>query len=213
MLLIRRWIRVGDLALNGQRATFADLQVEAWNPFLRDASAFDAVALGLDEQGNPKQIFPVGAGFPHYPKIPAGQTAGWAVVFNQHNLTNSPCIAVVFGRENPLAHVGKHELNLMQWQDGVAVLPKAIFHTVEPGSVLEQSLALVFRSRLDSCLPGQLDALARTIPPPNLWCPTGERTREVVGIAEKLAGNETVVGVRTEHLGSLIQPISPLPQR
>ncbi len=60
VLLIRRWIRVGDLALNGQRSTFADLQVEAWNPFLRDTAAFDAVALGLDEQGNPNQIFPVG---------------------------------------------------------------------------------------------------------------------------------------------------------
>ena len=213
VLLIRRWIRVGDLTLNGQRTAIADLQVESWNPFLRRAAAFDAVALGLDEQGNPTKVHSTGAGFPHYPKIPADQTAGWAVVFNQHKLTNAPCIAVVFGRENPLSHGGKQELNLMQWRDGLAVLPKAVFRNVEPGSVLEHSLVLVFRSRFDARSRDQLNVLAKTIPPPKLWRPTGEKTREIVKIAEKLAGNEGVVGMRTEHLGTLIQPDRPPPQK
>lgn len=168
VLLIRRWIRVGDLTLNGKTTAFADLQVEAWNSFLRAPAVFDAVAMGLDEQGNPTKIFPTGASFPHYPKILADQTAGWALVFNQHLLTNGQCIAVVFGRETPLDHGGKHEFNLMQWTDGVAVLPKAIFRQVESEAILEQSLALVLGTRMDARLRGQLDALANTLSRPRV---------------------------------------------
>jgi len=209
VLKIRRLIRVGNSILNGQPAKFDQLYVEGWTPFLRSADGFDSVATMIERDGRPSQTYQAGPGFPNYPGFKVQTTGGYAVVYNQYSPKEKVAIGVVFGKKQVESKKGGvHQLNLMQWDNGIGVLPAITLHGVEPGSMIEQRLCLVARSGLGEEMQDTISRLAEEIPAPRVIGPSEADTDELKVIAGRLADNAAKAGKRTVHLFPLVQEIN-----
>ena len=206
VLKISRFIRIGKVTLHGKPTRFNRLYVEGWTPFLRSPKAFDAVATGLDGNGVPTRSYATGKAFPYYPNIDATASAGYAVAFNDKH-PKGTALGVVFGSKPPTP-AGKQNqclLNLMEWDDGVAILPGVVFHDVEQGSIVEQTIYLLARPGLSKEMRDLLTATAASASPPTLHAPAALAAGDLRQIDARLNANTEKPGQKTEHLYPLVR--------
>jgi hypothetical protein len=207
VLKITRFIRVGTVTLRGKEVGFTRLYVEAWTPFLRGADDFNAVATLLGPGGEPSAVLHAGKDFPHYPNLDAQTTSGYAVAFNARRPAERDAVGVVFGGKpaEPREAGNISLFNLMQWDDGIGVLPGVVFGSAEAGSVVEQSIYLVPRPGLHAEMRETVTALAAGAAAPRLWRPAELAGGELREIAARLEDNVDRPGTRTEHLRASIR--------
>ena len=205
VLKIRRVMRIGPVKLNGTITKFGHLYIEAWTPFLRSPETFDAVSTEVDEEGQVSKGFKTGKEFSNYPHIDVTTTSGYAVAYCQDHAEQKTAVGLVFGkRQIEAAQSGNiHQLNLMQWDDGIGILPAVTVRDVEPGSIIEQTLYVVARKGLGRNMRDVLMSLATKIPPPRILRPAELEASDLREIAAHLTTVADRVGVRTEHLRAL----------
>jgi hypothetical protein len=211
VLKIRRVVRVGEFSLAGKPAAPGRMIFEAWTPFRHSARTFDSLALSLDGEGRPEWWYEIGHNLPRYPNWPVQETKGYAVVFHARDAEKHDAVGVVYGaapmqvNHQPAPEGDDFDLNSMGWDDGIAVLPDLYLNDVKPGSVIDQWIYLVPRHHLDAALGAQLAALAKEIPPPQLYPPETRFEGDLAKIVEELTTNVSAKGVRTEHLAKMAE--------
>jgi hypothetical protein len=202
VLKIRRVIRIGPITLDGRSAKFSQLYVEAWTPFLRSPETFDAVATEIDDEGHISKGFKTGKEFRNYPQIDVTTTAGYAVVYDHNHPDQKTAVGIVFGkRQIDQSRKGNvYKLNLMQWENGIAILPAMTMKDVETGSIVEQTLYLVARKSVGRDIRDVLIDYTNQAQPPRILNPTELPASDLQGVAAELSSMTDQVGSRSEHL-------------
>ena len=202
VLQIRRILRVGDVTLNGAPTNFDDLYVEAWTPFDRSPDTFNALALGLDAAGTPNWWYRAGFNIPNYPQFDADVTKGYAVAYNEQAPNDSSALAIVYGQGDIVSDGSSdvHQLNSLDWNNGLAALPGLHLYDVDTGTIIDQSVFLVAREGLDAELSSLLTQLAAEAPAPVVYDPQTAFSGELADIVARL---NQQVGERTDELGRL----------
>lgn len=204
VLKIRRLMLVDRVFLDQQETRFEKLYVEAWTPFDRSGT-FDGLALDVDADGNPTRWYKAGENIPYYPQFPVAETNGYAVVFKVGGHHTDTSVGVVFGKQQALPGGGGnlHVLNLMDWDNGVGVLPALSLSNVERGSVIDITIALLPRHDLGGGTAKLLDSLVSAIPTPVVHDPYYAASGELRDVVSRLTRNLVESGIRTEHIGGL----------
>jgi hypothetical protein len=197
VLLIRRWVRLGEVSVLSKPAKFSHIYLEAWSPFHRADSAFDTVALALNKKGQIWKTVSLKE-FKSNPSIPVAETTGYSVVCRREASDQHTAIGLVFGTQvNPPL---QHRLNLMVWSNGFGILPALIAHDLETGTVLEHNMALVVRDGVSKDLREKLENLVQQLPHSRVIKPGETVSPEVQTIINNLEKNTTGTGLRTNDL-------------
>ena len=209
-ILVRRVIRIGEINLNGQTVSLAAPYFEAWSPF--SDSVFNSMALGINANGNPNNWFADGINIPHYPHTPVENTRGWAVSYNRDNLADGPTMSVVFGKDKGTVHRAdgatttshRYNLNSMDFNGGMAILPGLLPGSLSEGAIIDQHLIFMPGNGIDGSTAAQLDALAGRLPPPQVYHAGAELDGELFAIADRLSSLKQEPRSATNNLGTLI---------
>jgi hypothetical protein len=211
ILKLRRIVRVGDVTLNGRRAEkFEQFGLESWTPFRRGETSFDSLALALEEDGKSAWGYRAGTNLPKYPQIRVEKSHGYAVVHASESPADHTAIGMVFGKKqvqaagDPTNAANVYQLNMMDWENGIAVLPGIWLRDVAAGTLIDQTLYIVPRHHLDQHIARLLKALAESIPAPALIPPGTKLPGDLAPIAAELEANLSMRGERTEHLGGFL---------
>ncbi|MCE5276881.1 MAG: PEP-CTERM sorting domain-containing protein [Planctomycetaceae bacterium] len=210
VLAVRRVIRVGAVTLQGAPATFDHLYIEGWSPFDRSSTTFNALALGLDAAGNPNWWYRAGYNIPMYPGFDVDtQTNGYAVVYDEDAYASSTAVGLVFGKRQIVSDgsADKYEVNSMDWNNGIGILPGLTMYDVAEGSIIDQTILLVPRRQLDAGMRDLLVSLVGQVPAPVLCAPGTTFTGELAMIVSRLSGYVDASGQRTDHLGGMFTPV------
>lgn len=210
ILKIRRVVRVGDVVVNGQRAEkFEQFGLESWTPFRRGGT-FDGLSLAVEEDGKSAWGYKAGENLPKYPQFRVEKTHGYAVVHDAQQPAAHAAIGIVCGVKqvqvpgDPENKANVYQLNMMDWENGIAVLPGIWLRDVTAGSLIDQTLYVVPRHNLDKDIARLLNALAGSIPAPAVIPAGAAVPEELKPVAAELEANLSAAGVRTEHLGGFL---------
>lgn len=210
VLKIRRVIRVGDVILNGKRAEkFDQFGIESWTPFRRDDTSFDSLTLSLEESGKSAWGYQAGKNLPKYPQLRVEKTQGYAVVHASQDAEKRAAIGLVYGTKqvqvaaDPSNQANVYQLNMMEWNDGIAILPGIWLHDIAAGTLVDQTLAVVPRHNLDKDIARLLKAIVPNIPAPAVY-PAAALPADLQDIAAELNANLSAQGERTEHLAPFL---------
>ena len=194
---ITRHIHVGTPVLNGQTVAFGNEYLEAWTPFSR--AAFNAMALHVDGTGKPDWWYRCGYNFERYPNRNVNKTFGYAVFYDENNLSG-PAVAVVFGKKQP--NKGSYVQNSMEWDTGAAILP-GLNLPYPTGGLVVQTLVVLPLQGIDGSLGPKLDGLVGALPAPSLYTPD-EVPSDLQELFEALKAQQCEAGSRVEHLAPLV---------
>ena len=161
ILKITRFVRVGEVTLHGREVGFTRLYVEAWTPFRRAPTpSMPSRAAWTATACRPWSTGPAASSPPTPTSTPRRRRA--MPSFSIHRPTEKTAIGVVFGRKpaEPREPGNVHLFNMMNWDDGIGVLPGVTFHDVQTGSIIEQTIDLVARPGLAPQVHETLAALA-----------------------------------------------------
>ncbi len=208
-LLVRRVIRVGKIALRGAEVTLGNPLFEAWNPF--SDSAFNSMALGIDDQGRPNRWFANSKDIPHYPAWPVFETRGWAMAYNRYNLGGGATMTVVYGRDPGRVHLSngtttdpqRFVFNSMDFSGGFAILPALWTKALPKGSIIDQFYILVPTHGIQANTAATLDALSERLPSPRVYHPGSALRGELSVIVDRLAELSNEPLTYTDHLGTV----------
>lgn len=220
VLKVRRVVLTGAIAGAPDGGRSYDVYFEEWNPFKAAASAFSAYALSLDGNGVPDWWYRAGYNIPYYQYLPATQSFGYAVIYQESGWQTQPVIGLVFGAKEVriapdpslAATSGRHVFNSMDWglpgteDQGIALLPALQLFNVPSGSVIDYTFYVLPRPHADAALKGELEALAAAAPVPALYGPDHAFSGELASIVRKLGANLGAEGIRTDHLAPLERP-------
>jgi hypothetical protein len=218
VLKVRRVVLTGDVVGQPGGGQSYDVYFEEWNPFKVDAAAFSAFALSLDAGGQPDWWYRANDNVPYYQYLPATDSLGYAVIYQEAGWQTMPVIGVVYGAHEVslaadpelAATSGRHVFNSMGWGEdtpddqGIALLPALQLFNVPSGSVIDYTYYLVLRPHADPALKSELETLSAAAPAPAVYGPSHAYTGELAAIVATLGGNLHAPGVRTDHLGGLV---------
>ena len=228
VLKVRRVVLTGAVAGVPDGGGTYDVYFEQWNPFKVDDASFSAYALSLDDAGNPDWWYRAEDNIPYYQYLPATNSFGYAVIYQETAWQTMPVIGVVFAPKDMsiapdpelAATSGRAVFNSMGWGEetpadqGIALLPALELFAVPSGSVIDYTYYLVLRPGADTALKSELDTLAAGAPAPALYGPSHAFSGELAGIVATLGRNLSAPGIRTDHIASLIREAqSPRPVR
>ncbi len=207
-ILIRRVVRIGEIKLNGRAVTLDEPFFEAWTPF--SDSEFDSLALGINSSGTPNQWFADGNNIPRYRNTPVRNTRGWATSYNRDNIRGGTNMSVIFGTDKGTVHWADgretsnhgYRLNLLDFEGGAAILPGLYPGSLSEGAVIDQHILLLPGEGINSQTPKQLDALARSLPAPQVYHAEADLRGELVVIADRLSRLASESSVATDQLAS-----------
>lgn len=219
VLKVRRVVLTGAIAHQPDGGRTYDVYFEQWNPFRVDNTSFSAYALSLDAAGQPDWWYRAEDNIPYYQYLPAVNSFGYAVIYQESAWQTQPVIGVVFGTQDLslapdpelAATSGRHVFNSMGWGEGtpgdqgIALLPALELFAVPSQSVIDYTYYLVLRPGADASLKPELETLAASTPGPALYGPSHVFSGELGAIVAHLVANLNAPGVRTDHLGGLIQ--------
>jgi hypothetical protein len=217
VLKVRRVVLTGDISNQPDGGRSYDVYFEEWNPFKVNDATFNAFALSLDNAGNPDWWYQADYNIPYYQYLPATNSFGYAVIYQESAWQTMPVIGIVFGTkelnvapDSELAMTsGRHVFNSMGWGEdtpddqGIALLPALQLFDVPSQSVIDYTYYLVLRPGADAALKSDLESLSASAPAPALYGPNHAFSGELAGIVATLAGNLQAPGLRTDHLAAL----------
>jgi hypothetical protein len=218
VLKVRRVVLTGDISNQPDGGHRYDVYFEQWNPFKVNAATFNAYALSLDATGTPDWWYEADNNIPYYQYLPATDSFGYAVIYQESAWQTMPVIGVVFGTKDLsvapdpelAATSGRHVFNSMGWGEdtpddqGIALLPALQLFDVPSQSVIDYTYYVVLRTGADGALKSDLETLAAAAPAPALYGPHHAFSGELAGIVATLAGNLQAPALRTDHLAALI---------
>ena len=219
VLKVRRVVLTGSVANQPDGGRSYDVYFEQWNPFRVDAASFSAYALSLDAGGRPDWWYRAEDNVPYYQYLPAVNSFGYAVIYQEAAWQTQPVVGVVFGTQDVAfapdpelgSTSGRHVFNSMGWGEqtpgdqGIALLPALELFAVPSQSVIDYTYYLVLRPGADAALKSDLETLAAATPAPTLYGPSHVFSGELGSIVATLGANWAAPGFRTDHLGGLIQ--------
>ncbi len=217
VLKVRRVVLTGAIANQPDGGRSYDVYFEQWNPFKVGADTFNAYALSLDGAGRPDWWYRAEDNIPYYQYLPATDSFGYAVIYQESAWPVNPVIGLVFGTQDvsiapdpELAGTsGRHVFNSMGWGEntpedqGIALLPALQLFNVPSQSVIDYTYYVVPRPSADAGLKPELEALAASAPAPALYGPSHVFSGELGEIVALLGRNLAAPGVRTDHLADL----------
>ncbi len=172
-IIVRRSLLVGESYFNGNPSPLSNEYLEAWTPFSRQK--LDAVAYSLDENGGLFEWYRAGYNLPSYPFIDVTTTSGYAVAINSDSPTQSVAVGLVYGKKAPCYHQdsnclkqGAYDLNLMEWDSGVGILPGLSLPDIRPGDLVDQYIVLQPSHGTNAELYQNLNYWADKIPAPRI---------------------------------------------
>jgi hypothetical protein len=218
VLKVRRVVLTGAIANQPDGGRSYDVYFEQWNPFKVGSVTFNAYALSLDDAGRPDWWYRAEDNIPYYQYLPATDSFGYALIYQESTWPTTPVIGLVFGTRDVTiapdpelaATGGRHVFNSMGWGEntpedqGIALLPALQLFSVPSQSVIDYTYYLVPRPSADAGLKPELEALAASAPAPALYGPHHVFSGELGEIVATLGGNLGAGGVRTDHLAALI---------
>ena len=168
-------------------------------------------ALGFDANGTPNHWFADGDNIPTYSNTPVEDTRGWATSYDRGNIEDGTNISIVFGTDKGTVHRANgaettshaYNLNSLDFPDGVAILPGLFPGSLGEGTIIDQHIILLPGEGIDATTPVQLDALAATIPAPQIYHAGANLEGELFAIADRLSTLASESSVATDNLGSL----------
>ena len=205
VLKVRKVVRVPAVYHNGTNVGSYDLYFEQWNPFLRNTSTFDCMALSLDTNGVPNWWYQAGNNIPSYPNTDVASTNGYAAVYKYGAYATSPVVGIVFGKSPAVLNAtaatsAQHKFNSMDWNNGIGVFPSMYLYAAEPNSIIDYTYYIVPRQYSDASFKTKLDSLASSVPAPQIYGPNYTFSGELATIASTLRSNLNASGTRTNHL-------------
>ena len=210
LVAVRRTILVGDATLEGQPATYDEVYLEAWTPMRRPT--FDALALSLDGAGTPTWWYAAGQNLPQYPFIDVTTTNGYAAVFAQASPATSAAVGVVFGKQHPCLWsagqclaAGSLDLNSMEWNNGIGVLPGLSLSSLESGQVVDYDLVIAPSQGLSGTFTASLADTVTVIPAPRILQPGASLPPALSQVVQLLGTLADDSGTRSDHLAPLLQ--------
>jgi hypothetical protein len=217
VLKVRRVVLTGAIANQPDGGRSYDVYFEQWNPFKVGGGTFNAYALSLGATGRPDWWYRAEDNIPYYQYLPATDSFGYALIYQESTWPATPVVGLVFGtRDVTIAPdpglagaSGRHVFNSMGWGEetpddqGIALLPALQLFKVPSQSVIDYTYYLVPRPSADAGLKPELEALAAATPAPALYGPDHVFSGELAGIVATLARNAGGTGVRTDHLAAL----------
>ena len=209
-ILVRRVIQIGEIRLRGREVSLENPYFEAWNP-LSDTS-LNTIALSINSNGTPDQIFIDGRDIPAYPQTPVEETRGWALGFDRFNTRQGNNLAIVFGTDKGTvfrangAETNSHRYNLnsLDFSGGFAVLPGLHPGSLGEGALIEQHLIFLPSQTINSGTAAQLDSLAAALPAPRIYHAGAQPHGDLAGIADRLSTLANESRVATDHLAGLV---------
>lgn len=207
VLRISREVLLESVKKDGANITgLQDYYLEGWSPF--SAQQFNALALSLDSSGKPDHFYHALSNIPHYPNIPYSSTRGWALLYHNQRLAGGVAIGLAYGREKSSA-MTLHNLNTMEFEGNIAVLP-SVKHLAAPvGSIITQHIDLYMTRGVSGNLGQVLDGIASKVPPASFVFPD-DQSSYVKKLRSLLASVPSLAGNRTEFLGNLAVQGDPI---
>lgn len=208
-IVIRRTILANAATLHGQPINYDDEYIEAWTPFARDK--LDAVAFEIDDSGSPTHWYQAGNNLPSYPFIDVTTTPGYAVAINGQDAKNKAAVALIFGKQAPCYYTdalckpqGKYDLNLMEWDTGVGILPGLTLTDLRAGDVLDHYIVLQPAQQMNATFYQNVTDWAEKIPAPRVFRAGADVELPLQITIAQLQAFSGLPGSRTVHLAPLI---------
>lgn len=202
---VTKHIRSATPYYNNVLVSDFDLYLEQWLPFRRDAFTFTGLAFGIDNAGAPNWWYQAGNNIPQYPGLAASSgTNGYAMVYRIGGHDNYMVSSIVFGKQDLQLYsttaTGTHNLNSMDWVNGIGVLPSITVNDVEPSSVLSYQFYIVPGNQSDAAYASLLNSIVPSVDAPTVYGPTYPYSGKIQNIKQALDSIENLPGYATDML-------------
>jgi hypothetical protein len=212
---IGRTVLSGPIMFNGQRTTPQIPYLETWTPF--GVGAFDAMAMGIDGNGNPNWWYDPKTNLPNYPQWDVRTTNGYGIVFGAQAPTQRPAVAMVFGKGQVQTCIGdescreqgipgsNYVLNTKPFDVGMCVLPGLHTGPLQDDDVIEQHFIMVPRTTgVDSLMYGYIDEALKMVAPPRIYRQSSKMSSTLSNVVNNLKAYRSEGGFATDNLGPLV---------
>ncbi len=208
-ILVRRVVQIGDITVNGQSEEISNGLFVGWFPWADNA--FNALAIGIDAQGQPNNWYANNQNIPTHQNQPIAETRGWATVYDRNNLAGGTTASVVFGEnagtinlaDGTTTPMRRFLFNTLDFDTGVAVNPALWTAELPAGSIIDQSY-IIYPGRGIQDGTGQLlDTLSAELPPPQVYHPGATMDAELTAIVDRLSGLDNEPSQRTNQIGRI----------
>ena len=182
ILKITRYMLAGTVRQNQKPASFKRLYVEAWTPLMRSPDHFNAIAFSVNEKAKPVWWYRAGQNIPRYEFKPAAHTNGYVIAYNAEKPGQKPAVSIVYGKSEFVSDLARpdqirkssydgHFVNLLEWKNGIGVLPAIRASNIPKNALIQQTLFIVSRHQLDKNLVDISNQLVTQIKPPYIHSP------------------------------------------